>query len=275
MKNDNTRNQAGHEEPLFRIDLPDTLDFELDFDIGDFQLVSPGESIVDDSAPQENVRILKPRLDVKTVSHNVLFENAEQFAKQIDLTPGSRTFAWISGSFIFGDIIEALITARSVGIKKLYITSLSFSQENIDSLKNVQLIMGHELERMVLIFSGYQYSHEKYGLVPYMYQELDDSRNRVQIAFGGWHNKIITMETVHGHTITIHGSANMRSSNSIEQIMVEIDDRDLHQFNVDLMERIAEYFGTINYNAPRQRLHRIEGKEAWELSMGRISAKDL
>lgn len=259
----------------FGFDLPSTLDFELDFDLSDFELVGLGDSLLDDSAPQENVRILKPRLDVKTVSHNVLFDNAEKFAQQLDLTPGSRTFAWISGSFIFGDIIEALITSRRVGVKKLYITSLSFSQENIDSLKNVMLLMGDELERMVLVFSGYQYSHEKYGLVPYMYQELDDDKNRVQIAFGGWHNKIITLETVHGHTITLHGSANLRSSNSIEQIMVEVDDRELHDFNAELMENIAEYFGTINYNAPRQRLHRIEGKEAWELSQGLRSADDF
>ena len=34
--------------------------------------------------------------------------------------------------------------------------------------------MGDDLERMVLVFSGYQYSHEKYNLIPYMYEELDD-----------------------------------------------------------------------------------------------------
>ena len=127
------------------------------------------------------------------------------------------------------------------------------------------LLMGEDLERVVLVFSGYQYSHEKYDLVPYMYRELDDATNRVQIAFGRWHAKLITLETVHGHTITIHGSANLRSSNSIEQIMVEVDDRELHDFNAGLMDRIAERFGTINHAAPWTALKAMPHREAWEI----------
>lgn len=239
-------------------------DFDLDFELSDFDLIE-----MDESEPQENVRILKPRMDVREVTTKALYENAEQFARQIDLTPGHRTFAWVSGTFIFGDIIEALITARNVGIRKLYITTLSLSQENIDSLKNVMMYMGEDLERLVLVMSGYQYSHEKFGLVPYMYDQLDDGTNRVQIAFGRWHNKLITIETVLGHTITIHGSANLRSSNSIEQVMVEIDDRELHDFNVGIMEHIAQHFGTINYNVPRDKLHYYQGWESWDLTKGK------
>ena len=260
----------------FDFDFSSGVDFELDFDLGDFDLNSedkpnkPDKVVVDpeelEPIPQEDVRILKPRVDVDKLCSYVSFANAESFAQQISLESGHRTFAWVSGSFIFGDIIEALMTARDVGIRKLYITSLSFSQENIDSLKNVMLMMGDEFEKLVLVLSGYQYSHEKFNLVPYMYQELDSPKNNVQIAFGGWHCKVMTMETSSGHTITIHGSANLRSSNSIEQVMVEIDNRELHQFNVDIMERIAERFGTINYKAPHTRMKRIEGRQAWELS---------
>lgn len=255
-----TQKKARTAKPLFQLDLG--LNLELDFDADDFDLV---EEKKPRPIRQKDVRILRPRLDLATVTQRVSFENAEALARQIDLTPGARTFAWVSGNFIFGDIVEALITARQVGVKRLYIASLSFSQENIDSLKNVMLLMGGELERLVLVLSGYQYSHEKYGLVPYMYRELDDGTDRFQVAFGGWHAKIITLETVHGHTITIHGSANLRSSNSVEQVMVEIDDRELHDFNVQLMERIVARSGTINHDAPLGKLRRIEGKEAWEL----------
>lgn len=236
-------------------------DLDLDFDLGDFDLVQKGE-------PREQplVRIMRPRMDLDDIGRYAAFENAEVFARQLDLTPGARTFAWVDGSFIFGDVVEALITERRVGVKRLYITSLSFSEENIDSLKNVMTIMGDELEKIVLVLSGYQYSHEKYRLVPYMYQELDDGTNRFQCAFGGWHCKIITLETVLGHTITIHGSANLRSSNSIEQVMAEVDNRDLHDFNARIMDDIAARFGTINHDAPYHRMRRIENKEAWEVS---------
>ena len=242
------------------------VNFEVDFDTGDFDFMTEGAEDFTQIQAQENVRIMRPRLDVTTMQHTLMFENAEEFAKQISLAPGSRTFAWLSGSFIFGDIVEALMTARNVTIKKLYIASLSFSQDSIGSLRNIIDYMGDELEAMVLIFSGYQYSHEKFGLVPYMYRTLDNPRNNVQIAFGGWHCKLITLETVYGNTITIHGSANLRSSNSVEQVMVEINNHELHDFNAKIMQNIVDRFGTINKGAPYKALKRIEGKAAWQIS---------
>lgn len=152
-----------------------SIDFEIDFDTSDFDFLSDEQADrFADIETQEHVRILKPKADGTSLEHHVMFENAEEFARQLSLVPGERTFAWLSGNFIFGDMVEALITARNVTVKKLYVTSLSFSRDNIDSLKNVLTLMGERLEKMVLIFSGYQYSHEKYNLVPYMYRELDN-----------------------------------------------------------------------------------------------------
>ena len=244
-----------------------SIDFEIDFDTSDFDFLSDEQADrFADIEAQEHVRILKPKADGTSLEHHVMFENAEEFARQLSLVPGERTFAWLSGNFIFGDMVEALITARNVTVKKLYVTSLSFSRDNIDSLKNVLTLMGERLENMVLIFSGYQYSHEKYNLVPYMYRELDNPLNNVQIAFGGWHTKIITLETCMGNYITMHGSCNLRSSNSIEQIMIEINNKELHDFNAGIMQNIADKFGTINHGAPYQRLNRLENKQAWEIS---------
>lgn len=254
-------------KPLFQIDLGmGGLNLELDFDPNDFDVADDAEKRPRGKR-QRDCRILRPRLDRTALTQCVAYENAEAFARQIDLTPGARTFAWVSGSFIFGDVVEALITARGVAVKRLYIASLSFSQENVDSLKNVMFLMGADLDRVVLVLSGYQYSHEKYGLVPYMYEQLDDETNRFDVAFGGWHCKIITLETVHGHTLTIHGSANLRSSSSIEQIMVECDDRELHDFNAQLMEKIVRRFGTINHSVPSSQFRCVRGKEAWQSCM--------
>ncbi|MBQ3326507.1 MAG: hypothetical protein IJG86_01815 [Clostridia bacterium] len=238
------------------------VDAELDFDLSDFQIFdTDGGGFLDESKAQK--RILQPRIDVRDISHKVLFESAEKFAQQIDLRENARTFAWVSGNFIFGDIIEALVMKRDMFPKNIFICSLSISQENIDSLKNI-ILMCPELERLTIVLSGYFYSHEKYGLVPYMYQELDDDSNKVQIAFGGYHAKVIAIETIYGNTLTIHGSANLRSSNSIEQVMVERG-RDLYEFNAAIIEEIATKFGTINYNAPSNKIKRIEGNEAWRV----------
>lgn len=260
------RKEAAEESTLFDID------FDLDFDLADFQLIDRMTENLGET-PEPQGRILQPRVEKGEILHKVMFENAEEFADQISLDPNVRTFAWVSGSFIFGDIVEALITRRRIGIKRLYIATLSLSQENIDSLKNVMLLMGDDLEKLVLVVSGYQYSHEKFNLVPYMYEELDDGTDRVQIAFGGYHAKIIAIETVYGNTLIIHGSANLRSSNSIEQIMVE-QSRELFDFNAGIMDGIAERFGTINHNAEKHKLHRLEGQEAWQAAKEYAKARD-
>lgn len=254
-------------KPIFNLDLG--LELELDFDPEDFDLTDEqGRTAKPRPEAQRDVRILRPRMDAAGLTQTVAYENAEAFAKQIDLTPGARTYAWVNGNFIFGDIVEALITSRRVGVKRLYICSLSFSQENIDSLKNVMLLMGDELERIVVVLSGWLYSKHKYELIPYMYQEMDDPKNRVQVAFGRWHAKIIDIETIGGHTITVHGSANLSSNNSIEQIMVEIDDRELHDFNARIIEDIADHFGTINTGAAYTKLKPVTHREAWEIVQG-------
>ena len=95
-------------------DLSD-IDFELDFDLEDFDLT--------EDRKQKGTRIMTPRLDARQVSNRVTFSRAKDFADKIDLSPGARTFAWVSGNFIFGDIIEALILRRHVWPKNIYIST--------------------------------------------------------------------------------------------------------------------------------------------------------
>ena len=216
----------------------DDVDFELDFDLDDFTT-----SIMEEESP---TRILKPRIDTNAIRHHVTFSNAEEFADAIDLQPGARTFAWLNGNFVFGDILEALAMKRNVLPKRIYISTLSISQENIDSLHN---IVTHTpgFEKLYMLVSGYFYSHEKFGLVPYLYDQLDVG-NKTQIAFGNYHGKIMAVETQVGNTFVLHGSANMRSSNSIEQIMFECNDDELFQFNADIIGELCDRFGTIDHS---------------------------
>ena len=212
--------------------------FELDFDLDDFAFEPPG---------QPQTRIMKPVIDRDSITQTATFSNAVEFAKQIDLADRSRLFAWVNGNFIFGDVIEALYAEKNVVPEEICISTLSISQENIDSLKT--LLLDERVKKLYMCVSAYFYSHEKFNLVPYLYQELD-YEDKFQIAFGNYHGKIITLKTAKGNTITMHGSANMRSSNSIEQIMVEINNAKLHDFNADIIKSICSKFGTINYKKP-------------------------
>lgn len=225
------------------------IDFELDFDLEDFN--------VDGKEAEKQERICKPRIDSDAISHVVTFRSAEEFAKQIDLTDGARTFAWVDGSFIFGDIIEALVVQRHISPEEINICSLSMSEENIDSLRTI--LEYTDIKKLRMLLSGYFYSHEKFALIPYLYDQLD-YKDKFQVAFGNYHGKVITIRTTRGHTITIHGSANLRSSNSIEQIMVEVGNQELHDFNARIITEICDKYGTINYLYPTIK----RGEASWQ-----------
>lgn len=231
------------------------IDFELDFDLDDFDLTL-GEESEDEGGFK--TRIMRPKMNVKNVSHKVVYRNAEKLAEKIDLTEGARTFAWVSGDFIFGDLLEALVMKKHISPKKIYICSLGMSQDNIDSLRNI--IEWTDLEQLTILLSGYFYSHEKERLIPYLYKELDVGK-KTQVVFSNYHCKIITVETFPGHFFTIHGSANMRSSNSIEQIVIE-EGEELYRFNADIMDEQARLYGTINHDVPQN--YYIRRDAAWQ-----------
>ena len=89
------------------------------------------------------------------------------------------------------------------------ISTLSLSQDNIDSLANL-LDWGY-IDELNLIVSAYWFSHERWSLVPYCYERLD-KEDKFQLAVAGIHTKTCQFETLGGKRIVIHGSANLRSS---------------------------------------------------------------
>lgn len=122
------------------------------------------------------------------------------------------------------------------------ISTLSLSQNNVDSLVN--LVEADYLQKLNLIVSDYFFSHERHDLVPYMYEELDKN-DMFQLSVARVHTKICLIETECGKKITIHGSANLRTSGNVEQIVIERD-VDLFDFNKSWHDEIIEKFKTIN-----------------------------
>jgi hypothetical protein len=166
-------------------------------------------------------------------------------AKDIKVEKDTRIFAIINGSFIFGDFIEALIVENNWGIKEMTISTLSMSDENIDSLAN--LINGDYLDKLNLIISTFFYANEYNRgtcLVNYMYEQLDKD-NKFQLSVAATHCKTCIFETHCGLKIVIHGSANLRTSDNLEQIMIE-ENETLYNFNLEYQEQIIEKFKTIN-----------------------------
>lgn len=223
-------------------------DFNVDFDINtdDFS------DIEIDIDQDFETRIIKPAKTKEIAEKNLKYSDANKLAKKTKIDKGVRYFVVVNGSFYFGDFIEALIVENNYHVKKMTISTLSLCQNNIDSLRN--LIVGNYVDELNLIISDYFFSHERQGLIPYIYETLDID-NKFQLSVAGTHCKICIIETHCGKKIVIHGSANLRSSGNIEQIVIE-ENEELFNFNNEYQDRIIEKYKTINKS--------IRGKQLWQ-----------
>lgn len=189
-----------------------------------------------------NTRYIKPPKCKEISEHLLKYSNAEHLAKDIKISKKDRYFVIVNGSFIFGDFIEALVVLNNYHIKKMTISTLSMSENNVDSLAN--LLNGNFIDELNLIISDYFFSHERNNLVKYIYEELDKN-NKFQLAVASTHCKLCLFETHCGKHVLIHGSANLRSSSNIEQFIVE-ENESLYNFNDNYQREIINIYKTIN-----------------------------
>lgn len=243
------------------LNLPDTIeiDTDIDFDVGDFALLEE----------DEETRILKPRMAKSAVYTSVDYTHAEEMARQVDLSPGSRTTVIVPGNFIFGDLLESLVLDRGIDADEMTISTLSISEDNIDSLKNIMLLRPDM--RLTLILSGFFYSHYKHDLVPYIYQELDID-NKFQLAITNTHMKVALIHSKKGNCYTMTGSANLRSSSNLEQFDME-EGEERYMFFHKALTALSEKYKTINHG----KLPKQGGKEAWQVvrAIGANGAKEV
>lgn len=190
---------------------------------------------------QTDKRIHKPKKIRSFRNAQIKYDNAVALAKEINIEKNDRFFTFIAGNFIFGDFIEALCVEKNYHIKEMTISTLSLSEENIDSLEN--LLNGDYVDNLNLIVSDYFFAHEKWKLVKYIYQHLD--KGNFQLSVARSHTKICIFETYCGMKIVLHGSANLRSSDNIEQFDIE-ENEELYDYINEFHSKIAEEYKTIN-----------------------------
>jgi hypothetical protein len=198
-------------------------------------------------------RYIEPRFEPEIADCFLKYDNAADLATAIgNPSKGSRFYCIINGNFIFGDFIEALIVENEWQVEDLTISTLSMSDENVDSLAG--LLNGGHVAQLNLIVSDFFFSHERGGMVPYLYEKLD-IEDRFQLAVASVHTKICLIQTIGGNKIVIHGSANLRTSSNVEQIMIENND-DLYDFNAEIHNAIIDRYKTINKSLRRTELWR-------------------
>lgn len=209
----------------------------------------------------ETCRYDRPRV-YDNVLGEVSYEHACDFVDGLNLHDGYRAFAFVSGNFVFGDVLEAMVERRKVAPRLMTVQTLSMSEENIDSLRNVVDMMEGQLEHLRIILSVYFWGHEHRPcqLVPYLYEALDVPGLVLDVAFASIHTKIVSVETLAGRHLVIDGSANLRSSRNIEQVRVECDDG-LYEYVERFADRVFAAYSTINHDEPYPRP--VRGNRLW------------
>lgn len=138
-------------------------------------------------------------------------ENCRAILENLPLREGDSLHAITPGDFVFCDLIAAFSRAHN-GIRA-QISTLSMSVKNADSLRGL-LEDGH-LASLDLIVSHYfrATSKEVFAKI----SALIASAKRARIGIARSHCKITLLET-RDLALVIEGSANLRSSDSFEQI---------------------------------------------------------
>lgn len=196
-------------------------------------------------------RYMRPRPAV-IPDNCVRYAHAFQLARELAITPGMRVDAFIGGSFIFGDMIEAWLTNREARGVDMTIATLSMNQDNVNSLR-IMMDAGI-VRRLRVMVSAYFYMHERRDLIPYIYKRLDIGDDRFQLAVADVHTKSCHFD-LDGMKMVIHGSANLRSSGNIEQITIE-ENPALFWFYEETYNKLFDQFKTIN--------HPVRGRESWK-----------
>lgn len=231
------------------------IDLDLDLDLDGF---------AGDEPSKISNRFVLPKIHRKVKTLAVKYERAEEFVQSCGqhILDGETVHALLSGNFIFGDFFEALAVKFNLLIDDLTLSTLSMSRDNVDSFNN--LLAGDYLRSLNIIVSDYFWSHNRQN-APYIYNKLDIN-NKFQLAVSGTHTKVALMRTG-DKKIVITGSANLRSSRSVEEIAIQTSD-DLYDFHMEWHQEILREYGTIKKAIRASQLFDMitkntEGKKSW------------
>lgn len=167
----------------------------------------------------------------KIETFEVAYSNAKQLAIDINIKKGETVYINLTGKFIFGDFIGAFIQENNLKVKELTVVSLAGNLEIYGLL--IALIERGWVEKLNLVLSEYTIKMDEKH-TPKSIQFLKDAlikyKGRFELNSGRVHAKLVLIETIKGGKVTMHGSANLRSSQSIEQLIIQ-ENTKLYDFN--------------------------------------------
>jgi hypothetical protein len=150
-------------------------------------------------------------------------ENADCVLQHLP-EPGQHTHAILRGDFVLCDLVPAII-ARRGRCEALHIATLGLSAANAECLVTLQ--ERGEVGSFDVLCSHYFQQVDKATTYREVAAKLE-GKGRLMVARN--HAKVICLPTAGGDHFVIEGSANLRSSDNVEQIAI-FNDQELLQWH--------------------------------------------
>lgn len=159
-------------------------------------------------------------------------ENALALIPHLPMSAEDRTHAVLRGDFVLCDIVPAIIGARG-HCPHLRIATLGMSLANADAL--ACLVESGSVHRLTLLVSLYFAKVDAATVFRAVAARLEKIAHLV-VARN--HAKVICLPTTAGDRFVVEGSANLRSSDNVEQIAVT-NDAATHDFHTSWIDALA------------------------------------
>ncbi len=159
-------------------------------------------------------------------------ENALCVLDHLPAEPNDRCHILLRGDFVLCDLIPLLV-AKGGGVSQMHIATLGLSLANADTL--AALVESGSVDSLTLVVSHYFQQVDKATVFLAVENRL---KGRARMIVTRCHAKVICMATRSGRNYVIEGSANLRSSDNIEQILIT-DDAETRAFHVGWIEDLA------------------------------------
>lgn len=157
-------------------------------------------------------------------------ENAQNVIPHLP-GPDERTHCLLRGDFVLCDLIPAIIEARGRCVQ-LCVATLGLSTANADTLASLR--SRGLVDHIAIVCSHYFSQVDKNSTFRQVTAKLE---GKAEIRVTRSHAKVICIETKAGDFFVIEGSANLRSSDNVEQ-MVIFNDRELLNWHRAWMEEV-------------------------------------
>ncbi len=230
--------------PEVQLEGLDDLDFDLDFD-----------GNVEKDLCIQGFLVSKPKKFADIPKRKIKAENAIPLAEQLIAIKEENSFVncLIPGNFVFCDLLEAIANIIPGGID-LDIATLSYSYENVETFS--RMFENKTMNHLSLVVSDYFYAHERRGVYRYTLDTLPLSQTDIAVA--GIHSKIHLIADTHGNYYSLEGSANLRSSQNVEQF-VFIKSKDVYDFHKKWIAQLLDKYSVI-----KKCQKTLRGASLWE-----------